>query len=363
MGKSNAENLITKRRRRPMKLKTLLTTALVAAVSMGAAHAAEEKKLNLFFWPSYIPDELLERFTAETGIELTMDVYDTNEALLAKLQAGATGYDVVIPSGYIIPTMVKQGLLQEVNAGSLANGGNIAPAFVDPEFDRGRVYTAPYMWGTTGLVYDSAKTGGELPDSWSVFFEPGPLSGKVASLDDEVEVFNAAAYYLGFDKCTEDPKEGQQILDLLTKQKPDLLLYGSSGTIDRVLAGEVAMHHIWNGAAHRVRSSLDTARYIYPKEGITQWADNLSIPSTAAHPENAKIFINFLLDPKNVAEITNFTGYMNAVSGTDEYLKPEIAADPAVNMPPEYADRLRPGRECSPAARDLRNKIWTRLKK
>lgn len=347
-----------------MKFKSLITATILSAIAAGAAMAQEaEKTVNLFFWPGYVPDDLLERFTAETGIAITMDIYDTNEALLAKLQAGATGYDVVIPSGYIIPTMIEQGLLQQFNARDLPNGSKIAPAFAEPDFDPDRAYTAPYMWGTTGLVYDSAKTGGELPESWSVFFEPGPLSGKIAALDDEVEVFNAAAYYLGFDKCTEDPKEGQAILDLLTQQKPDLLLYGSSGTIDRVLAGEVTMHHIWNGAAHRIRKSVDTARYIYPKEGITQWADNLSIPSTAEHPENAKIFINFMMEPANVAEISNFTGYMNAISGSEEFLTPEIAADPAVNMPADFADRLRPGRECSPAARDLRNKVWTRLKK
>ncbi|MBK0328986.1 extracellular solute-binding protein [Rhodobacteraceae bacterium F11138] len=346
-----------------MKLRTIASAALAALLGAGAALAEEEKQVNLFFWPSYIPDELLERFTKETGIAITMDIYDTNEALLAKLQAGAAGYDVVIPSGYIVPTMIQAGLLQKFDAPSLPNGGNIAPGFADPEFDPGRQYTAPYMWGTTGLVYDSAGTDVELPESWSVFFEPGPLSGKVAALDDEVEVFNAAAYYLGIDKCTEDPREGQQILDLLSAQKPHLLLYGSSGTIDRVLAGEVTMHHIWNGAAHRVRKARDTARYIYPKEGITQWADNLAIPTGAEHPENAKIFIDFLMKPENVAEITNFTGYMNAISGSEPYLTPEIAADPAVNMPAEYADRLRPGRECSPAARDLRNRIWTRLKK
>ena len=347
-----------------MRLQTIATAALTCLMTLGSAQAQEaDKTVNLFFWPGYIPDELLERFTEETGIEITMDIYDTNEALLAKLQAGATGYDVVIPSGYIVPTMVQQGLLQKFDAKSLPNGGKIADAFVSPAFDPDRAYTAPYMWGTTGLVYDSAKTGGELPDSWSVFFEPGPLSGKIAALDDEVEVFNAAAYYLGFDKCTEDPAEGQKILDLLAAQKDHLLLYGSSGTIDRVLAGEVAMHHIWNGAAHRVRNAMDTARYIYPEEGITQWADNLSIPATAEHPENARIFIDFLMDPENVAEITNFTGYMNAIAGSDAFLKPELAADPAVNMPADFADRLRPGRECAPAARDLRNRIWTRLKK
>jgi spermidine/putrescine transport system substrate-binding protein len=343
--------------------RKIILGIFAAMTAFGPALAEEEKKLNLYFWPAYIPEELLQRFTKETGIAITLDLYDTNEALLAKLQAGAAGYDVVIPSDYIVPTMVKAGLLQKIDAKAMANGKNIAEGFTSPSFDPDRAYTAPYTWGTTGLVYDTAKTGGELPDSWSVFFEPGPLSGKIASLDDEVEVFNAAAYYLGIDKCTETPAEAQKILDLLLKQKPDLKLYSSSATVDRVIAGEVAVHHIWNGAAHKVIDAVPTARYIYAKEGVTQWADNLAVPTTAAHPENARLFINWMMDPKNIAEVTNFAGYMNSLKGTEPYLKPELAKDAAVNMPVEFADRLRPSKECSPAARELRNKVWTKLKK
>jgi len=276
---------------------------------------------------------------------------------------GATGYDVVIPSDYIVPTMVKAGLLQTTDATAMPNGKNIADGFTAPSFDPERAYTAPYTWGTTGLVYDTAKTGGELPDSWSVFFEPGPLSGKIASLDDEVEVFNAAAYYLGIDKCTETPADAQKILDLLLKQKPDLKLYSSSASVDRVIAGEVAVHHIWNGAAHKGIAAVPTARYIYAREGVTQWADNLAIPTTAAHPDNARLFINWMMDPKNIAEVTNYAGYMNSIKGSEPYLKPELSGDASVNMPAEFADRMRPSKECSPTARELRNKVWTKLKK
>lgn len=343
--------------------RKVLLGVFAALAAHGAAFAAEEKKLNLYFWPAYVPEELLTRFTKETGIAITLDLYDTNEALLAKLQAGATGYDVIIPSDYIVSTMIKEKLLQKIDSKSMANGKNITAAFAAPEFDPERGYTAPYTWGTTGLIYDTAKTGGELPESWSVFLEPGALSGKIASLDDEVEVYNAAAYYLGIDKCTETPADAQKILDVLLKQKPDLKLYSSSGTVDRVIAGEVAMHHMWNGAAHKVIAKVPTARYIYPKEGITQWIDNLAVPTTAAHPENARLFINWMMDPKNIAEVSNFSGYMNSITGSEQYLQPELANDPSVNMPASFSDRMRPARACSPAARELRNKVWTKLKK
>lgn len=348
-----------------MSIKSILKP-LIVGLLMGAAPmvAHADGEVNFYNWPGYIPDELLEKFTKETGIKVNLDIFESNEALLAKLQAGAAGYDVIVPSGYIIPAMVDGGLLQKINAAEMANGKNISEAFKAPLFDQARAYTAPYMWGTTGLVYDSAKTGGELPDSWKLFFEPGEFSGKVAALDDEVELFNAAAYYLDIDKCTEDAGEGQKILDLLLAQKEHLLLYSSAGTIDRMVAGEVLFHHIWNGAAHRIRNeSIPTARYMYPKEGITLWLDNLAVPKGAPNLDNALSFINFMMDPENAAAVSNFAGYMNSIDGSAEFLTAALRDDPAVNMPAEFADRLRPGRACTAAARELRNKIWIKLKK
>ncbi|MDX1434216.1 MAG: extracellular solute-binding protein, partial [Gammaproteobacteria bacterium] len=226
-------------------------------------------------------------------------------------------------------------------------------------------YSAPYMWGTTGITYDSARVpGGELQATWKEFFEPrDALKGQVVALNDQVEVWNAAAYYLGLDKCTESAEDGQKILTLLEAQKPMLAMYQSSGTIDRMVAGEVIMHHQWNGASHRVREKLPTARYLYPKEGLSLWGDHFVVPKGAPHVENAKTFINWMMDPKNVAEASNFTGYMNAISGSDKYLDESLKTDPAVNMPVAYADRLRPTKDCSKESRELRDKVWTRLKK
>lgn len=231
-------------------------------------------------------------------------------------------------------------------------------------FDPERKYSVPYLWGTTGVSYDSARVpGGKLPESWAPFFDPPrELEGQVVALNDEVELWNAAAYFLGFDKCTEDPKQAQAILDLLQKQKPALAMYQSDGTIERMAAGEVIMHQQWNGAARRTKEQLPTLVYVYPKEGITLWSDNFAVPKGAPHLENARTFINWMMAPENIAQASNFTGYMNAVKGSDQYLDESLRNDPAVNMPEEYADRLRPTQDCSVKARELRDRVWTRLK-
>lgn len=345
-------------------IRNLFVSAVAALLWLGSANAAE-KELFIYNWSNYLPPDLIKRFEDETGIKVTLDVYDSNETMLAKLQAGATGYDIVVPSGYMVRTMIKEGLAEKIDAASLPNFKNVAKPHDAPPFDPKSEYSAPYMWGTTGITYDSARVpGGKLEDSWKEFFEPRPeLKGQVVALNDQVEVWNAAAYYLGIDKCTSSAEDGQKILTLLEAQKPELAMYQSSGTIDRMVAGEVIMHHQWNGASHRVRAKLPTARYLYPKEGISLWGDHFVVPKGAPNVENAKTFINWMMDPKNIAEASNFTGYMNAISGSDQYLDDSLKSDPAVNMPKEYAARLRPSQDCSKESRELRDKVWTRLKK
>ena len=164
---------------------------------------------------------MLEAFTAETGISVATEFYPNNETLLANLQAGGS-YDVVVPSDYMVKTLIDQGLLQEIEAASMPNFTRVGAPHDDPNYDPDRRYSAPYMWGTTGFTYDSAKvSGGELEESWQEVFEPRKgLEGKVAVLDDSVSLYNAAAHYLGFDQCTKDPKKARQIFDLLMSQKP-----------------------------------------------------------------------------------------------------------------------------------------------
>lgn len=345
-----------------MRLAKYLMAAAGAVLLAMPAHADGE--LFLYNWSNYTPPELLRKFEEETGIKVTLDVYDSNETLLAKLQAGAAGYDVIVPSSYMVKIMIDEGLLEKIDAGQMENGGKMMAPHDTPDFDPKREYSAPYMWGTTGFSYDSERVpGGELPESWGAVFEPiDELKGQIFMLNDEVEVYNSAAYYAGVPKCTEDPAEAQKILDILTAQKPFVAAYNSDGTIERMASGEVIAHQQWNGAAHRTKEQRPSVVYVYPKEGITFWNDNFAVPKGAPNLENAKIFINWMMKPENIAQASNFTGYMNAIKGSTDHMDESLKNDPAVAMPEEYADRLRPAEDCSDAARELRNRVWTRLK-
>jgi len=335
---------------------------LLAAAGSTAAKADGE--LRLYNWSNYFAPALLERFEKETGTKVTVDNYASEEDLLAKLQAGGGGYDVIFPGTTTLGVMVEKGMLAPINVNQMENFKNLLPAFTTIAGDPDRVYSAPYMWGTTGFTYDPAMVpGGKLEESWKELFEPREeLKGKIAMLNEMSDVWNAAAYYTGVDKCTEDPAEAQKILDVLMAQKPFVKLYSNDGTIDRMIAGEVPVHMQWNGAAHRVKAKKPDAVYVYPKEGTTFWTDVMAVPKDAPNMEAAKAFVNWMMSPDVAAEASNYTGYSNAVSGSGEFLKDDLKADPAVNTPAEYNDRLSAFKACSPASKDLREKVWTKLK-
>ncbi|AUX48790.1 spermidine/putrescine ABC transporter substrate-binding protein [Sorangium cellulosum] len=330
-----------------------------------AASQAASKELFLYIFSDYYPTELMKKFEAETGIRITIDVYDSNETMLAKLQAGGTGYDVVVPSDYMVKTMIDVGLAEKIDVYAMENFKNIKAPLAAPDFDPKREYSGPYMVGLTGFTYDSARVpGGTMEESWRSILDPAPeLKGQIGMLDDEIDVWNAAAYYLGFDKCTEKPEDAEKILALLQKQKPSVAVYKSDGALERMTSKEVMMHMQWNGQAHRVKQKLTSVVFVYPKEGLSFWNDNLVVPKGAKNKQNARTFINWMMTPENAAAASNFTGYMNSIEGSEKFLRPELRDDPAVVMPEQYKDRLRPGKVCSAATRKLRSKVWTRLRK
>jgi len=338
--------------------------ALVGAAVVLGPTAQATDELRLYNWSNYFPPTLLERFEQETGVKVTVDSYASEDDLLAKLQAGGGGYDVIFPGTTTLGVMVEKGLVEKIDTSSMENFGNVLPSFQSIAGDENRDYSAPYMWGTTGFTYDPEMVpGGSLDESWKEVFEPRTeLKGEIAMLNEMSDVWNAGAYYLGIDKCTEDPAEAQQILDLLLAQKPDVKLYSSEGTIDRMIAGEVPVHMQWNGAAHRVKAKKADVVYVYPTEGTTFWTDSMAVPANAPNKEVALQFINWMLLPDVAAEASNYTGYSNAIKGSGEFLREDLQSDPAVNMPAEYEDRLRPYKACSPKSRELRERVWTKLK-
>ncbi|CUA83379.1 MULTISPECIES: extracellular solute-binding protein [Gulbenkiania] len=348
-----------------MKTAALLPRLVLSAALLApfCAHAAGE--VNLYNWSDYIPQPLLKRFEKETGIKVNLDVYESNESLLAKLKAGATGYDVVVPSDYMVKIMIDEKLLERIDAGKLSNFSRVMAPLDKPAFDPRREYSAPYMWGVTGFTYDSSRVpGGKLDESWKSFFEPpAALKGKVVALNDANELYNAASIYLKVDPCSEDPKVARQVQDLLLRQKPMLAMYNSDGTIERMQAREVIMHQQWNGAAYRTREKLKSAVFVYPREGIPFWNDNFVVPRGAKNRDNALKFINWMMEPRNIAEASNFTGYNNAIKGSDQFFKADLRADPAINPPAELRKRFVPNKVCSQKATQLRDRVWTNLKK
>ncbi|WP_439815291.1 extracellular solute-binding protein [Zavarzinia sp. CC-PAN008] len=345
-----------------LRLKHMGAAALSLGVLLGAA-AAEAKEIFLYNWTNYIPRELLDRFTAETGITVTLDTYDSNETLLAKLKAGGTGYDVIVPSDYMVKIMIDEGVIQKIDVNQMENFKLVGKPHDTPWYDPERAYTAPYMWGTTGFTYDRAAVGMDLEDSWKEFFEPRPeLAGKIASLNDQVEVIQNALRYLGLPRCNENPADMAKVQALLLAQKPSIAVYNSDGTIERMAAHEVVMHMQWNGAAHRTKADVPGAVFVYPREGLSYWTDNLAIPVGAKNVEEAKVFINWMMTPKAAAEASNFSGYNNGIPTSVEFMDQKLKDDPAVATPEEYLPRLDPNKACSAKSKELYDRVWTKVR-
>jgi spermidine/putrescine transport system substrate-binding protein len=356
-------------------MKRILGLGSLAIIAAGVSVAyfsfdlltarAQTTEINLYNWSNYIPPEMLKTFETETGIKVNLDVYDSNESLLAKLKAGATGYDVIVPSDYMVKIMVDEKLLEKISLKEVPEWKNVESFSVKPPFDPNREYSAPYMWGVTGFTYDSARVpGGKLADSWKSFFEPpAALKGQIVALRDVNEVLSAASYYLGLPQCFEDPKQADKVLKLVLKQKPFLAKYDSDGTIERMQAKEVIMHHQWNGAAHRTKEKLKTAVFVYPKEGLPFWNDNFAVPVGAKNKEGAMKFIQWMMLPKNIAVASNFTGYNNSIKGSSAFFDESLKTDPAVTTPVEMTKRFKPNQICNAKSTALRDKVWTRLLK
>ena len=325
------------------------------------APAAEPSggEVNLYNWTDYISEDLLARFTEETGIKVNLANYDSNETMLATLAAGGTGYDVIVPSDYIISTLIEQGLIQPIDTPSMANAANIDPAFLNPYFDDGRAYTAPYLYGTTGLAVDTSQVP-DPPDTWAEFFAvPEGSDGSIGMMNDQVEVIHAVLRAVGAEPCSTDPADYAQADELLEAFKPSVSVINSDGIIERMAAGENSIHMEWNGAAYRSSQENPDLVYVYPADGLTLWQDNFAVPVGAPNFEQALVFINWMMDPRNIAEATNWNAYGNAITGSDAYVDADLASSPMVVPNTEQLSHAAPVESCSVEAIDLYDRLWT----
>ncbi len=298
----------------------LALSALTVAAPTGAAGT-----LHFYNWGDYTNPDLLKKFTQETGIEVKLDTYDSNDMMLAKIKAGGHGYDLAVPSHFIIPVLVRQGLLQRIDVSKMANFKYVRTEHVKVSFDPGRQYSIPWHWGTTGVSLNTKYYDGPKADSWALLFDPPKqLKGKINMLPEMKAVINAASFYLGLPMCNSNPTDLKKINDLLLNSKPHWKTI-DYGVIEKMTSEDVYASQNWNGASMRIRAQLPSVKYIYPKEGFPTWSDNVVLLADAKNVKEAYLFMNFIMAPENAALNSNYVRFGNALAGSEKYMDAEMA--------------------------------------
>jgi spermidine/putrescine-binding protein len=350
-----------------MKAYRIIAVFVALALLFSACGSQEEsKEVNLYAWSEYVPQALLDGFTEETGIKVNYDAYSSNEELLAKLQTGASGYDLIIPSDYIVSVMAKQGMLEELDLSTIPNFKNIGEEFTNPGFDPGNKYTVPYQWGTSCLVVDTSKVTRPIT-KWADLWDP-EYAGKVVLLDDEREVLGMVLSVLGYDRNSIDPAQLEEAKAKFLELMPSVRLFDSDSPKTALLAGEVWLGQTYNGEAAIAHSENSDIEYVFPEEGCTIWYDNLAIPASAPHKDAAQALINYILSPESGILITNEFPYSNPNTAALELMKTEnpemydaYMSSSATNPSSEDMERLGLIEDVGDAT-TLWDRIWTEVK-
>ncbi len=344
-------------------MHTLLKASVAGlALSLGASAATAEGKVVLYHWFEYIPQELLDKFTAQTGVEVVMDTFDSNESLLASLKAGGIGtYDLAVPGDYMVKIMGGEGMLDMIADGELANKGNILDEWADPGFDPGRASSIPYQWGSTSFMVNRDVYDGDISTTDIIFDPPEALSGKINMLDSQGEVMLLASLHLGIPQCSQDRDQLKALDALLQGAKDKWVSFNSDTAKDVLVSGDAAVGMIWNGFGAKAREEGANVEYAYPKQGLIVWMDNVVLLKDAPNRGNALKFMDFLLEPENMAAVTNYARYKAGTKGVDDYIDEDLKTMPEQN-PPAGIDTVFV-EVCDQQTQEVYDQIWTNLKK
>jgi spermidine/putrescine transport system substrate-binding protein len=339
--------------------------AVVDAYGTRVETAGLGRELHLFIWPDYVDPALIEEFENAYGVTVSIDYYDTNEAMIAKLQAGGTGqYDLVVASDYAVEVLEDAKLLQPLDHAAIPNLTHLAARFRDAPYDPGNVHSVTYQWGTSGLGVrsDLVPDSTRLDPSWRLVFDSAGALGPFTMLNDPRETIGAALIFLGHSPNTTDEAELAEAERLLMAQRRRLLTYAPFATSRDLLAsGDAVVAHNYSGDVLMVAEEVPSVRYLIPREGSIVWTDNLAIPAGAPDPKLAALFINFILDPRVGARLSDFTHYATPNDAALPLVDAALRADPAVYPDSAVMSRLDFLRDLG-AARAAYDRIWTRLR-
>jgi len=319
--------------------------------------------LNIYNWGEYIDPDLLVKFEKETGIKVNLDLFETNEHMLAKLEAGGTQYDVIFPSDYVIEEMIKKDLLYKIDFNNIPNFKYVNDRFKNLNYDPTNEYSVPYFWGTLGIMYNTEMVDEEV-DSWDILWNE-KYAGKILMLDSMRDTIGVALKKLGYSVNETDPDKLEQAKQLLIQQRPLVNGYYVDEIKDMMINGDAALALNWSGAAMDVYwEGIDYIRYVVPKEGANLWFDCMVIPKTSQHKKEAEMFINFMLDPENAYQNSLYVGYVSPVTEAFNRLmeeNPEVTEMDAYNPSDEVLDKCEVFIDLG-ENRPLFNRVWTEIK-
>jgi spermidine/putrescine transport system substrate-binding protein len=322
-------------------------------------------EIFLYNWSEYIDPVVIEQFEAECGVKVIETNFDSNETLLATLQAGGADYDIIVPSDYMVTTLIAEGMVMELDYSVITNIENMEAINVNQYFDPEQKYTVPWFWGTSGFSVDTNVVT-EYTSSWSMMFDPNsPYCGKISMLDDPRETLGAALMYLGYSINDIDPAHLEEAKNLLIEQSKCVKAYDSQTNDDLIISGETVLGHIWTGDALLAGSSETGGRdglvYVIPDEGCTIWQDNMMVPVNAPNPYTAMVFMNYTQFPDIAAQNAEFVGYATPNAAAKEFIDPDMLADESVYPPAEVEARLQWIEDVGDAY-ELYDRIWTEFK-
>jgi spermidine/putrescine transport system substrate-binding protein len=324
------------------------------------ALSEEEKKLNFYNWDTYIGENTLSNFNEATGIEVKMDLYADNDELFAKLKGGNPGYDVIVPTNDTLERMIKADMVIPLDHSKIPNMSNIDEPFRDAQFDPGRKFSLPYMWGTLGIGFRKSEVS-TPPDSWKVLFDSDEYAGAISLLGDQQNVLGAGLKYLGFSWNSTNPDELKKVEELLIRQKKNIKVFADDNGQDLLASGEVKVCQEWNGDIKQIMAEDDDVSYVLPKEGSLFWQDVLAIPKGAPHPQNAHAFINYILDAEAGREIAETILYATANKAAKDLAADAYKNNPVIFPPAEVLAKCEPALYLGEEATKVRDEIWTRI--
>ena len=308
------------------KLKNILAiiVCMIILASCGSSTTgdSEKKELNVYNWGDYIDPQVIDMFEEETGIKVNYEVYATNEDMYTKVKSGASSYDIIIPSDYMIQKMISEDMLQPINFDNIPNYSNIDDKFKNLDYDPTGEYSVPYMWGTVGILYNTTMVD-EPVDSYDILWDE-KYAGQIYMYNSQRETIGISLLRLGYSMNSTNPDEIAQATEELIKQKPLVQAYLGDPVKDKMIGNEGAMAVVYSGDALYCMQQNPDLAYVVPSSGSNMWIDSIVIPKNAENVEEAEMFIDFLCRPDIALMNTEYIGYSTTNKAAYEMLPQEV---------------------------------------